>query len=79
MKKLKKASIASDTAACPKIYVFCLAYHKPLHGWITALQSKKAIQKEIADSPIPESENYTIGDNRGFYFPTLDEAEGIQP
>ncbi|MCB1591203.1 MAG: antirestriction protein ArdA [Alphaproteobacteria bacterium] len=68
-----------------KIYVACLASYNNgiLHGrWIDATLGEEhiweGIRAMLAESPIPEAEEYAIHDYEGFEGVSISEYEGIQ-
>ena len=77
-------SQSTDTQ-CPRIYVACLAAYNQghLHGtWIDADQDADAIHEEIqqmlAESPVPDAEEWAIHDYEGFGGLNLSEYEDIE-
>jgi antirestriction protein len=75
----------STTTPCPRIYVACLAAYNRghLHGtWIDANQDADTIHEEIeamlAESPVPDAEEWAIHDFDEFGGLRLSEFEDIE-
>jgi antirestriction protein len=82
------APLAADAAPTPeirpRIYVACLAAYNNgcLHGrWIEATTPDEVmseVRAMLADSPLPDAEEWAIHDNEGFEGLNISEYEGIQ-
>lgn len=75
----------TNTLPALRIYVACLAAYNSgtLHGaWIDADQDADAIFEEVqtmlADSPVPDAEEWAIHDFQGFGNVTLSESESLE-